>query len=60
MTNAMIQFHANSLKAQYAELDAAIAAEDAMTADMIRGGIKTRRDFLAAKGVVIIIDEEDE
>lgn len=54
MTRATIEFHARTIQQQTAEMEAAEAAGDKMTAAMIWDAIKFRKAVLAKQGVVIV------
>lgn len=54
MTAALIQFHAKTIQTQTAEMEAAEAAGDQVTAAMIGDAIKFRKSVLAKAGVFII------
>lgn len=54
MNAATIQFHAKTIEANTNEMNAAAAAGDRMTVDMIAEAIRFRKAILAKHGVVVI------
>lgn len=54
MTTREIEFHAQTITKQVAEMEAAEAAGDKVTAGMLWDAIKFRKQVLAKRGVVVV------